>query len=136
MEEQTKVTQRWSKTAVTDTGTAMLAEFAAGRVLEITAAYGSASDGGNPVELQELPDGRAHPLTIESVTKTNNNVTVCVQVTSLGNDNPYKLERIGLFAVSRDPGAPKEPEGQNRELQLLRSALRPLLAPQAAGSRR
>ena len=38
MEEQNKVTQRWSKTAVTDIGTAMLAEFAAGRILEITAA--------------------------------------------------------------------------------------------------
>ena len=27
MEEQNKVTQRWSKTAVTDIGTALLAEF-------------------------------------------------------------------------------------------------------------
>ena len=69
MEEQNKVTQRWSKTAVTDIGTAMLAEFAAGRILEITAAYGSAGTGGNLTELAELPDGRAHPLTIESVTR-------------------------------------------------------------------
>lgn len=110
MEEQTKVTQRWSKTAVTDTGTAMLAEFAAGRVLEITAAYGSASDGGNPVELQELPDGRAHPLTIESVTRTDNNVTACIQVTSLGNQNPYKMDMIGLYAITRDPAEQREPE--------------------------
>lgn len=67
MEEKNKATQRWSKTAVTDTGTAMLAEFAAGRILEITAAYGSISAGENLAELNELPDGRIHPLTIESV---------------------------------------------------------------------
>ena len=85
MEEQNKVTPRWSKTAVTDTGTALLAEFAAGRILEITAAYGSASAGESLAELEELPDGRAHPLTIESVTRADNSVTACIQVTSLGN---------------------------------------------------
>ena len=111
MAEETKIV-RWSNTAVTDIGTSLLADYGAGRVLDITSAYGSICEpGDDPVTLEDLPDGRAHPLTIESVTKTNNNVTVCVQVTSLGNDNPYKLERIGLFAVSRDPGAPKEPEG-------------------------
>ena len=34
-----------------------------------------------------------------------------VQVTSLGNDEPYKLERVGIYAVARDPGAPKPPAG-------------------------
>ena len=100
MAEETKIV-RWSNTAVTDIGTSLLADYGAGRVLDITSAYGSICEpGDDPVTLEDLPDGRAHPLTIESVTKTNNNVTVCVQVTSLG-----------LFAVSRDPGAPKEPEG-------------------------
>ena len=111
MAEETKIT-RWSNTAVTDTGTSLLADYAAGRVLDITSAYGSiCGPEDDPVTLEDLPDGRAHPLTIESVTKTENNVTVCVQVTSLGNDEPYKLERIGLFAISRDPGEPKNPEG-------------------------
>ena len=111
MAEETKIT-RWSNTAVTDIGTSLLADYAAGRVLDITSAYGSICEpGDDPVTLEDLPDGRAHPLTIESVTKTENNVTVCVQVTSLGNDEPYKLERIGLYAVSRDPGEPKQPEG-------------------------
>lgn len=32
MEKQNKVTTRWSKTEVTDIGTALLAEFAAGRI--------------------------------------------------------------------------------------------------------
>ena len=109
MEEQNKVTPRWSKTAVTDIGTALLAEFAAGRVLEITAAYGSASAGGNPMELQELPDGRAHPLTIESVTRTDNSVTACIQVTSLGNPAPYRMDMIGLYAIARDPAEQWEP---------------------------
>ena len=109
MEEQNKVTQRWSKTAVTDIGTAMLAEFAAGRILEITAAYGSAGTGGNLTELAELPDGRAHPLTIESVTRTDNNVTACIQVTSLGNPEAYKMDLIGLYAVTKDPGEQREP---------------------------
>lgn len=109
MEEKNKVTQRWSKTAVTDTGTAMLAEFAAGRILEITAAYGSVSAGENLAELNELPDGRAHPLTIESVTRTDNSVTACIQVTSLGNQNPYKLDAVGLYAITRDPAEQREP---------------------------
>ena len=85
MAEQSKTT-RWSKTAVTDAGTSLLTEFAAGRLLTITSAFGSVSDpGGNLVELTELPDGREHPLTIESVTRTDENVTVCIQVTSIGN---------------------------------------------------
>ena len=109
MEEKNKATQRWSKTAVTDTGTAMLAEFAAGRILEITAAYGSISAGENLAELNELPDGRSHPLTIESVTRTDNSVTACIQVTSLGNQNPYKLDAVGLYAITRDPAEQREP---------------------------
>ena len=32
--EENKATPRWSKTAVTDIGTALLAEFAAGRILD------------------------------------------------------------------------------------------------------
>ena len=55
MAEQSKTT-RWSKTAVTDAGTSLLTEFAAGRLLTITSAFGSVSDpGGNLVELTELP---------------------------------------------------------------------------------
>ena len=109
MEEQNKVTPRWSKTAVTDTGTALLAEFAAGRILDITAAYGSASAGESLAELEELPDGRAHPLTIESVTRTDNSVTACIQVTSLGNPTPYRMDLVGLYAATRDPGEQREP---------------------------
>ena len=102
MAEQSKTT-RWSKTAVTDAGTSLLTEFAAGRLLTITSAFGSVSDpGGNLVELTELPDGREHPLTIESVTRTDENVTVCIQVTSIGNPEPYKLEQIGIFAAAGD----------------------------------
>ena len=111
MAEETKIV-RWSNTAVTDIGTSLLADYAAGRILDITSAYGSiCGPEDDPVTLEELPDGRIHPLTIESVTKSENNVTVCVQVTSIGNDEPYKLERIGLYAVSKDPGEPKRPEG-------------------------
>lgn len=109
MEELNKVTPRWSRTAVTDIGTAMLAEFAAGRILEITAAYGSASAGGELAELGELPDGRAHPLTIESVTRTDNSVTACIQVTSMGNLTPYRMDLVGLYAATRDPGEQREP---------------------------
>ena len=110
MAEETKIS-RWSKTAVTNIGTSLLTEFAAGRILEITSAYGSISDPDDDlIELSELSDGRAHPLTIESVTKTDDSVTVCVQVTSLGNAAPYKLDQIGIYAITRDPGTPKEPE--------------------------
>ncbi len=106
MEEQSKTT-RWSKTAVTDAGTSLLTEFAAGRLLTITSAFGSVSDpGGDLVELTELPDGRAHPLTIESVTRTDNNVTACIQVTSIGNPEPYKLEQIGIFAAAGGADGP------------------------------
>ena len=111
MAEQSKLT-RWSKTAVTDIGTQLLTEYAAGRLLDITSAFGSISTpGDNLFELEELADGRTHPLTIESVTRTKNSVTVCVQVTSLGNDEPYKLERVGIYAVARDPGEPTPPDG-------------------------
>lgn len=111
MAEEKKLV-RWSKTAVTDVGTELLTEYAAGRLLDITSAFGSVSTpGDNLFELEDLADGRAHPLTIESVTKTKNSVTVCVQVTSLGNDEPYKLERVGIYAVARDPGEPKPPDG-------------------------
>ena len=111
MAEEKKLV-RWSKTAVTDAGTELLTEYAAGRLLDITSAFGSISTPeDNLFELEELEDGRAHPLTIESVTKTKNSVTVCVQVTSLGNDEPYKLERVGIYAVARDPGEPKPPDG-------------------------
>ena len=100
MAEQSKTT-RWSKTAVTDAGTSLLTEFAAGRLLTITSAFGSVSDpGGDLVELTELPDGREHPLTIESVTRNDDSVTVCIQVTSIGNPEPYKLEQIGIFAAA------------------------------------
>lgn len=108
--EENKATPRWSKTAVTDIGTALLAEFAAGRILNITAAYGSVGADDNLIELEELPDGRAHPLTIESVTRTDNSVTACIQVTSLGNPSPYKMDRIGLYAVTKDPGETQEPD--------------------------
>ena len=102
MAEQSKTT-RWSKTAVTDAGTSLLTEFAAGRLLTITSAFGSVSDPGeNLVELTELPDGREHPLTIESVTRNDDSVTVCIQVTSIGNPEPYKLEQIGIFAAAGD----------------------------------
>ena len=122
MEKQNKVTTRWSKTEVTDIGTALLAEFAAGRILEITAAYGSASAGENLMELKELPDGRAHPLTIESVTRTDNSVTACIQVTSVGNPAPYKMDMVGLYAVARDPAEKRElgePDGGLRDDKLL-----------------
>lgn len=110
MEEQNKVT-RWSKTAVTNGGTVMLSEYAAGRILNITSAFGSIGGPDDDLtELEELADGRAHPLTIESVTRTDSSVTACIQVTSLGNATPYKLERIGLFAITRDPGEPEEPD--------------------------
>ena len=57
MAEQSKTT-RWSKTAVTDAGTSLLAEFAAGRILTITGAFGSSGgDSENLAELTELPDG-------------------------------------------------------------------------------
>ena len=111
MPEEKKIV-RWSKTAVTDIGTSLLADYAAGRILDITSAYGSVCGPGDDlITMEELADGRAHPLTIESVTKTDNSVIACIQVTSLGNDIPYKLERIGVFAVSRDPGEPKPPAG-------------------------
>ena len=111
MAEEKKLV-RWSKTAVTDVGTELLTEYAAGRLLDITSAFGSVSTpGDNLFELEDLADGRAHPLTIESVTRTKNSVTVCVQVTSLGNDEPYKLERVGIYAVARDPGEPTPPAG-------------------------
>ncbi len=111
MPEEKKIV-RWSKTAVTDIGTSLLADYAAGRILDITSAYGSVCGPGDDlITMEELADGRTHPLTIESVTKTDNSVIACIQVTSLGNDIPYKLERIGVFAVSRDPGEPKPPAG-------------------------
>ena len=101
MAEQNKT--RWSKTTVTDDGVGLLTEFAAGRLLTITSAFGSVSDpGGNLVELTELPDGREHPLTIESVTKSDDGVTVCIQITSVGNQTAYKLEQIGIFAAVGD----------------------------------
>ena len=122
MAEEKKLV-RWSKTAVTDVGTELLTEYAAGRLLDITSAFGSVSTpGDNLFELEDLADGRAHPLTIESVTRTKNSVTVCVQVTSLGNDEPYKLDRVGIYAVARDPGAPKPPAGtviQNDKLLMV-----------------
>ncbi len=106
MAEQSKTT-RWSKTAVTDAGTSLLTEFAAGRLLTITSAFGSVSDPGeNLVELTELPDGREHPLTIESVTRNDDSVTVCIQVTSIGNPEPYKLEQIGIFAAAGGADGP------------------------------
>ena len=106
MAEQSK-TVRWSKTAVTDAGISLLTEFAAGRLLTITSAFGSVSDpGGNLVELTELPDGREHPLTIESVTRNDDSVTVCIQVTSIGNPEPYKLEQIGIFAAAGGADGP------------------------------
>lgn len=108
--EENKVTPRWSKAVVTDIGTAMLAEYAAGRILDITAAYGSIGADDNLIELKELPDGRAHPLTIESVTRADNSVTACIQVTSLGNSTPYKMERVGLYAITKDPGEAQEPD--------------------------
>lgn len=104
MAEQSK-TKRWSNTAVTDSGNDLLTEFAAGKILKITGAYGFAGTHGEDLtELSELPDGREHPLTIESVVKTDNSVSVCIQVTSIGNPEPYKMEAIGITAAARDPG--------------------------------
>ncbi len=103
---------RWSKTAVTNDGTSLLTEFAAGRILDITSAYGSICGPEEDLfDLHELADGKAHPLTIESVIRTAESVTATIQVTSLGNQAPYKLERIGIYAVARDPGEPKDDAG-------------------------
>ena len=102
MAEQNKTT-RWSKTTVTDEGINLLTEFAAGRLLTITSAYGSVcGTGENLAELTGLPDGKTHPLTIESVTKSDDGVTVCIQVTSVGNQTAYKLEQVGIFAAAGD----------------------------------
>ncbi len=119
MAEQSNIA-RWSKTAVTDVGTSLLTEFAAGRLLTITSAFGSVSDpGDNLVELTELPDGREHPLTIESVTRTDEGVTVCIQVTSLGNPEPYKLERIGIFAAAGGDGEVAGAMGRDKLLMVI-----------------
>ena len=110
MAEQSK-TKRWSNTVVTDSGNDLLTEFAAGKILKITGAYGSGGMHSEDLtELSELPDGREHPLTIESVVKTDNSVSVCIQVTSIGNPEPYKMERIGIYAIARDPGEPDDSE--------------------------
>ena len=109
MAEETKIV-RWSNTAVTDIGTSLLADYAAGRILDITSAYGSiCGPEDDPVTLEELPDGRIHPLTIESVTRADNSVTACIQVTSLGNPTPYRMDLVGLYAATRDPGEQREP---------------------------
>lgn len=109
MAELSKTT-RWSKTTVTDAGTALLTEFAAGRLLRITSAYGSISDSEeNLAELTELADGREHPLTIESVVRTDETVTVCIQVTSLGNPEPYKSLSIRLNSMRRRCTTPRSP---------------------------
>ena len=113
-------TARWSKTAVTDAGTSLLTEFAAGRILTITGAFGSSGgDGDNLTGWTELPDRREHPLTIESVTKTDNNVTICIQVSSLGNPTPYKLDKIGIFAAAGDAGEPEELVGDSKLLMVI-----------------
>ena len=110
---------RWSKTVVTDAGTELLTEFAAGRSLHITSAFGSGSGpGGDLVGLEELPDGRKHPLTIESVVKSGNVITLCLQVTSLGNPEPYKLEQIGIFAAAGGDGL-EAPSGHERLLMVI-----------------
>ena len=46
MAEEKKLV-RWSKTAVTDVGTELLTEYAAGRLLDITSAFGSVSTPGD-----------------------------------------------------------------------------------------
>ena len=71
------------------------------------------------MELTELPDGRAHPLTIESVTRTDEGVTVCIQVTSLGNPEPYKLERIGIFAAAGGDGEMEGLIGRDKLLMVI-----------------
>ena len=111
--------KRWSEAVVTDVGTELLTEFAAGRLLKITSAYGSVSgEEEDLTKLTELPDGRSHPLTIESVTRTDESVTACIQVTSLGNPAPYKLDWIGLFAQALDPETP-EPGGEDKLLMVI-----------------
>lgn len=111
---------RWSKAVVTNTGTKLLNEYAAGRILNITNAYGSVSaPGSNLMEQEELPNGRTHPLTIESVTKTDSSVTVCIQVTSIGNTAPYKLDQVGVYAITRDPGEMKDSNGVDQDDRLL-----------------
>ena len=111
---------RWSRTAVTDAGIDMLADYAAGRILSITGAFGSAGTAGTSLEgLEELPDERSYPLTIESVTKTKDSITVCIQVTSIGNPKPYKLETVGIYAVTRDPGDEGEGTGRDRLLMVI-----------------
>lgn len=94
---------RWSDTTVTNAGTSLLADYAAGYILTITGAYGSSKSEDDPASLETLPDGLSHPLTIESVTKEDSNVTVCVQVSSLGNAEAYTLQQIGLYAETHDP---------------------------------
>ena len=57
MAEEKKLV-RWSKTAVTDAGTELLTEYAAGRFLNITNAFGSISAPGDDLfELEDLTDG-------------------------------------------------------------------------------
>ena len=112
-------TARWSKTVVTNAGTELLTEFAAGRSLHITSAFGSVSGpDGDLMGMEELPDGEKHPLTIESVVRSGNVITLCLQVTSLGNPEPYKLEQIGIFAAAGGDGL-KETAGRERLLMVI-----------------
>ncbi|WP_298028683.1 hypothetical protein [uncultured Dysosmobacter sp.] len=105
-------TKRWNKATVPESGQDMLTEFAAGRRLKISSAYGTTADGdpGTPE-----PGGRDHPLTIESVTRAGNTVTVCIQVTSIGNQEAYKLERVNIYAQVGDTSG-GEPEGEEKIL--------------------
>lgn len=99
---ETRKTAHWARTAVTTGGLDLLTDYAAGRVLEITAAYGSSAAEGDISTLTDLPDGKAHPLTIESVVKSKDHVTICIQVSSVGVTEAYKLEQIGIYAASGD----------------------------------
>lgn len=86
----------WDNTAITTAGAALLAQAVGDNTLNIFAA---AAGTGTATELQSMVSLSAQKqvMSIFGVEKNENNIKIQLQLTSVGNTQPYTLNQIGVW---------------------------------------
>lgn len=94
----------WDNAAITNAGAALLAQAVGENTLTISAA---AAGTGTATDLQSLTSlsAQKQAMSIVGVEKSENNIKIQLQLTSIGNTQAYTLNQIGVWGSMGDQAA-------------------------------
>ena len=94
----------WDNAAITNAGAALLAQAVGENTLTISAA---AAGTGTATDLQSLTSlsAQKQAMSIVGVEKSENNIKIQLQLTSIGNTQAYTLNQIGVWGSMGDQSA-------------------------------